>query len=697
MLIGGIVAGLVTGLLAGGSISNLAAVRLRWIGALFLAVVIRFGTEWALGAGLPFAETFRLPLFTASFLLLLSGLWVNRHQPGLSLAFIGILLNAIAVIVNGGHMPIWRPSLIAAGFDPASILSPFHIILASDALNADFLLHAGPIGDVIPIPLPFVRNVASIGDLFLTAGLGFFLFATVLRSPEEAHAEDAPSPAGGYVGLAGTALLSRSVKATDLGRRVRPGTGLAPGLAEASTLDQTIVLGSRGAGLSAPSSSAVALAPVWSVEALETDGAGEAVLEEPLVEYGRRIRRHPYVRLALNPSFSALWAGGVISLFGDRVHQIALAFLVLAVTGSPVAVAFEFVFATLPNLFLSPIAGTYVDRWDQKDVMVVSDLLRAAIILIIPIAAVTNILVVYPLIFLVTSISIFFRPARIAALPRIVREDELITANSAMWVGETIADVIGYPLAAIFVGFLGSALPLAFWFDAATYAASAALIATIVVPPLRNADLPPEERPTILSDLKSGYQFLRHETVLLANTLQATVGQFTIGALTALTAAYAVGIVTGRAVSAEAAYGFLETAIGVGNLIGGFAIGFIGTRLARGRAVIVGYTIWGICVALLAVTGNLPIALGLMFGSGVANMIFIIPSQTLFQERTPPDMLGRVVGFRFALVFGSMTLAMAVSGFIAAVAGVGPVFAVFGVMTALAGLAGLLVPAVRDA
>jgi len=698
MLIGGIVAGLVTGLLAGGHLANLAAVRLRWIGVLFLAVVIRFATEWALNAGILFAETFRLPLFAASFGLLLGGLWVNRHQPGLSLAFIGILLNAIAVVVNGGHMPIWRPSLIAAGFDPNVIFSPFHVILANDTLNADFLLHAGPIGDVIPIPLPFVRNVASIGDLFLTAGLGFFLFATVLRSPEQAREEDAPRPDDGFEALAGTALVSRNVKATDLGKRVRPDTGLSSGLAEASTLDQTIVLGSRGTGMSAPGASgAVALTPIWTVDDTVATARREAIIEEPLVDVGERLRRHPYVRLALNPSFSALWAGGVISLFGDRVHQIALAFLVLGVTQSPVAVAFVFVAATLPNLFLSPIAGTYVDRWDQKDVMVVSDLLRAAIILIIPIAAVTNILVVYPLVFLVTSISIFFRPARVAALPRIVREDELVTANSAMWIGETIADVIGYPLAAIFVGFLGAALPLAFWFDAATYAASAALIATIVVPPLSNADMPDSERPTVIADLKAGYRFLRHETVLLANTLQATIGQFTIGALTALTPYYALNIVQGHAVSGETAYGFLETAIGVGNLIGGFTIGFIGTHLARGRAVIAGYTAWGLCIALLAVTGNLPIALGLMFGSGVANMVFIIPSQTMFQERTPPEMLGRVIGFRFALVFGSMTLAMAVSGLLAEVTGVGPVLAVFGLMTMFAGLAGLLVPAVRDA
>ena len=185
--------------------------------------------------------------------------------------------------------------------------------------------------------------------------------------------------------------------------------------------------------------------------------------------------------------------------------------------------------------------------------------------------------------------------------------------------------------------------------------------------------------------------------MLLANTLQATVGQFTIGALTALTPYYAAGIATGHAVTGTTAYGFLETAIGVGNLIGGFIIGFIGTRLARGRMVIAGYTAWGICIALLAVTGNLPIALGLMFGSGVANMVFIIPSQTMFQERTPPEMLGRVIGFRFALVFGSMTIAMAVSGLLAQIAGVGPVLAVFGIMTMFTGLAGLLVPAVRDA
>ena len=99
----------------------------------------------------------------------------------------------------------------------------------------------------------------------------------------------------------------------------------------------------------------------------------------------------------------------LISSFGDRIHQVALAFLVLGATNSPAAVGLVFLAATLPNLLLGPISGTFVDRWSQKQVMVVSDLLRASIVLSIPLAAVTNIALVYPLVFLVTSISIFFR------------------------------------------------------------------------------------------------------------------------------------------------------------------------------------------------------------------------------------------------------------------------------------------------
>jgi MFS family permease len=357
-------------------------------------------------------------------------------------------------------------------------------------------------------------------------------------------------------------------------------------------------------------------------------------------------------------------------------------------------------------------------------------------VLFIPMAIVTNILLVYPLVFVLTTISIFFRPARVAILPQIVRPDELLTANSALWVGETLADVVGYPLAGLFVVALGPALPVAFWLDAATYAASAILLGTIVVQARGRAETdapapegvdagseaatqmtkvpgepgtaqlpvnPPASSPVddvepgFLGELKAGWRFLRGEPVLLANTVQAAIAQLTVGVLLALTPVFARAMFGEGPLGWEAVYAFIETGQGAGNLLGGFVIGLIGMRFAKGHMVIAGYAFFGLLITLLALSGNLVLVIGFAFGTGIANMVFVIPSQTLFQERTPPHLMGRVVGFRFALVFGSMTFAMALGGVLAELVGVTAVLAVFGLVTMFTGLAGLFVPAVRNA
>jgi MFS family permease len=197
--------------------------------------------------------------------------------------------------------------------------------------------------------------------------------------------------------------------------------------------------------------------------------------------------------------------------------------------------------------------------------------------------------------------------------------------------------------------------------------------------------------------MREGFHFLRREPVLFANTIQAAFAQFAIGSLTALMPIFVRDVLAPPTVDPKAAYAFLETAIGIGNLIGGFTIGLIGARMAKGRSVIIGYVFWGLTVILFALGDNLLLDFGILVGSGIANMVFVIPSQVLFQERTPPDMIGRVVGFRFALVFGSMTLAMAIGGLAAQAFGTVPVLVLSGLVSIVAGLAGLLVPDLRDA
>ncbi|MEO8273772.1 MAG: MFS transporter [Chloroflexota bacterium] len=708
MLILSLAIGLGLGLLAGGSFNNLASVKLRLVQLLFLGLLLRYATQFAIENGSAIADAARLPLFAGGFLLLLVGLWMNREQPGLPLAFVGILLNAIAIVSNGGFMPVWEPSVLAAGFPATELGSAFHKIVGAapgGGIPSDFLALAGPLGDIIPIPIPFIRNVASIGDLFLAAGLAFFLFATTVRLPAEA------------IEAGEAAILRRRLA------RLRLSPADAAAAEAAAMLDSGALVATD--------------MPAWpaagAFERFEGDLVGVAALERPLslggpsvgsegtLRTGRRaisdvppilerVRRHPYVRLALDSSFSALWTGQLVSALGDRIHQIALAFVVLEATDSAIAVGAIFLVATLPNLLFGPIAGTLVDRWDHREVMIVSDLLRAGLVLLIPLAAVTNLALAYPLVFLVTTVSIFFRPAKGAILPRIVSQEDLVPANSALWVGETFADIAGYALAGLFVALLGSQLPLAFWVDSVTYVASAVLIASIAVAPAgraaasKAADVAVATASglrasirSLRSELGEGWRFLRGDQVLLANTLQATAGQFMLGIFLVLTPVFASDVLATPEVTEKAAYGFLEGSIGAGNLIGGVLIGVIGSRLALGRMVIIGYVVTGAMVALLPLTGNLTIALGIAFGTGVGNLAFVIPSQTLFQRRTPPELMGRVLGLRFSVVFGAMTLAMGVGGVLGEAFGAGPVMGAFGLVTIAAGLAGLAFPQVRDA
>ena len=159
--------------------------------------------------------------------------------------------------------------------------------------------------------------------------------------------------------------------------------------------------------------------------------------------------------------------------------------------------------------------------------------------------------------------------------------------------------------------------------------------------------------------MRAGYRFLRSQPTLFANTIQASFAQLTVGVLTALMPAYARAVFEAGALGWEAVYGLIESSVGIGNLVGGFAIGLVGARLSKGQMISGSYLVWGLLTTAFALSGNLGMVLGLALGSGIANMGFIIPSQALFQELTPAALMGRVVGFRFALVFGAMAIAMA--------------------------------------
>jgi MFS family permease len=403
----------------------------------------------------------------------------------------------------------------------------------------------------------------------------------------------------------------------------------------------------------------------------------------------------PYLRLFTNGNYALLWCGQLVSLMGDRIHQVALGFLV-ATRGTPLDVGFTFAAIAIPNVIFGPWAGALADRWDRRRTMIAADLIRAVLVLAIPPAFNINILLVYGVAFSVATVSLLFRPSKDALIPQIVERRDLVPANSATSITETLADLVGYPLAGLLVAALSGIIGAAFVIDSATYVISAAFLALMALPPLERA-AGAFSIGQLWRDVREGVGFLLRQAELRANTLVSTIAQVAVGVEVTCSLLYAQSILDQDVIGFPENYALLQTAIGLGSIVGGLVIGSVAASYPKGLMAIGGFIAMG---ALFMVTGLVsdPVwAIGLFFLVGVANMAFVIPNITLFQEWTPQALFARVVTSRQALVFGVMAAAMAVSGIVAGLIGADRTLMVGGAVAVGAGLIGLLIPSMRNA
>jgi hypothetical protein len=271
MFLSTILAALIVGALAGGGLPRLADLKLRWTMLLVAALALRLAAgltrETGIGADIPVGWA-----YIAAYGLIFAWLWGNWRVPGLQIASVGIGANMAAVLVNAGQMPIWSAAFYAAGFTDATIATdPFHFLLRADTVAA-FVAQGGLFGDVIPLPIPVIRDVISIGDVLLALGI----FWAIVYSMTRANA-----PARSSMALGASAMIR-------------------PGAAGAAAIGMPYADGSR-------------IPAEMSREEAERAGVR---------------RQSPYLRLFLNRNFSLLWVGQLISLLGDRIHIIALGALV---------------------------------------------------------------------------------------------------------------------------------------------------------------------------------------------------------------------------------------------------------------------------------------------------------------------------------------------------------------------------------
>ena len=378
-----------------------------------------------MGADLPIGAA-----FVAAYLLLFVFLAANYRVPGLQVAAVGIGLNTLAVILNAradAHLGqrLRGRGLHAGRADRRPVPLP------------DRLRHGGRVrvaraassATWCRYPFPLIRDVVSIGDILLAMGI-FWAIVYSMTRPE------APERA--------LSTLAAATRTTRSQRRALATSTAAAG--------QTI------APLPAPSLVVATAAATVGAPAVRAERA-----------------QSPYLALIRNRNFSLLWIGQLISFFGDRIHQVALGVLLIEV-GTPLDLGIALAMTAAPNVLLGPLAGALVDRWDRRMTMIVCDVVRAGLVLLVPLVVGISMWMVYAVAFAVATVGLLFRPAKNAVVPAIVREDQLVTANSASSINETIADLIGYPIAAAIVATLAGIIGAAFVLDAGTYLVSALLL-----------------------------------------------------------------------------------------------------------------------------------------------------------------------------------------------------------------------------
>jgi len=161
--------------------------------------------------------------------------------------------------------------------------------------------------------------------------------------------------------------------------------------------------------------------------------------------------------LRQNQNFRRLWLAQIVSEIGDWFYSLAIYDLLLQMTGHASSVALALVLQVLPQTLVGPIAGVVNDRIPRKHVMIAADLARAVIVFSMLLARSRSTLwLVYPLLFLESTMWAFFEPARTAVIPNVATEEDLIVANtlsSATW---SFNLVVGAALGGFTLALLGN-------------------------------------------------------------------------------------------------------------------------------------------------------------------------------------------------------------------------------------------------
>ncbi|NAZ81749.1 MFS transporter [Kineococcus sp. R8] len=360
----------------------------------------------------------------------------------------------------------------------------------------------------------------------------------------------------------------------------------------------------------------------------------------------------------LGRSFRWLLASSWLSNLGDGIALAAGPLLVASMTDDPFVVALAALVQWLPPLLLALPAGVLSDRVDRRRLMVVVDLLRAAVLVVLTLSVASGavpVAVVLLALFAAASAEVFEDNTAATLLPSIVARDDLAVANVRLLTGfVTVNQLVGPPLGA-FLFTLGSFVP--FGAQAALVAFSAVTVSRVVL--ARRAGPRPASR--VRSDLAEGFRWVFHHAAVRVLVLTIFTFNLTWGAAWSVLVLYA----TQRLGLGPVGYGWIATVSAAGGIVGTLAYGRITRRVSLGDLLRVGLVVETLTHLALALTTSPAVAFAVFFVFGVHAFVWGTTSLTVRQRAVPEALQGRVGAVNSVGTYGGLVIGSGVGGLLA--------------------------------
>lgn len=350
-------------------------------------------------------------------------------------------------------------------------------------------------------------------------------------------------------------------------------------------------------------------------------------------------QKHPLI----NRSFGLLWTGQTISLIGTQITggglQIAA---VLALQATPIQMSLLAALSFIPTLAIGLLAGALVDRLRRRPILIMADLLRALLLLLIPLAAVPGWLRIehiYIITMLASTLGVFFEVAYGAFLPTLLPAGRLVEGNSKLSASESLAEIAGPSLAGLLIQAFTA--PIAILFDSLSFLFSALFLGLIRIQEPK--PLPASPRTTLWREVREGWHFLWRHPLLRPLAACSASSNFCGGTFVALYTLYIVRVLG----LTPAVYGLLGTMAGAGALLGALVAAGLARHIRPGPLLVGSRLLYGTMAALTPLLGSreLPIIallLGAQLLGGLGSILYVIREVSLRQEVIPDRFLGRV-------------------------------------------------------